>query len=202
MTNKRSVAAVIVTHDRPELLKNCLHALSAQTHAPDCIFVIDNASREPVGPLVALVANALTIRLERNLGAAAEYAAGIRAARAGGFTHVWMMDDDGLPADPSCLASLLATEAECDSALTCPLVLDVADRARLALPIRQAGRTRFTVAALKSCHLPRPAAPRRAAAASSRPQPRHRLSLARGTPGLHQRGKLAVLSWDGALGGT
>ena len=149
MIDQRSVAAVIVTHDRPGLLERCLHALSAQTRALDCIFVIDNASREPVGPLVARTPNAMTVRLERNLGAAAGYAAGIRAARAGGFTHVWMMDDDALPADTSCLASLLATEAECGSALTCPLVLDVAEPARLAFPIRQAGRTRFTVAALK-----------------------------------------------------
>ncbi len=149
MTDQRSVAAVIVTHDRPGLLKRCLAALSTQSRVPDCIFVIDNASREPVGPFVARIPNAQTIRLERNMGAAAGYAAGIRAARAGGYSHVWMMDDDGEPAGPACLADLLATEAECGSALTCPLVLDVTDHARLAFPIRQAGRTRFTVAALK-----------------------------------------------------
>ena len=149
MTDQRSVAAVIVTHDRPGLLKRCLAALSAQSRAPDCIFVIDNASREPAGPLVACIPNARTIRLARNLGAAAGFGAGIRAARAGGYSHIWMMDDDGAPASPDCLAGLLATQAECGSALTCPLVLDVADHARLAFPIRQAGRTRFTVAALK-----------------------------------------------------
>ena len=149
MTEQRSVAAVIVTHDRPGLLKRCLAALSTQARVPDSIFVVDNASHEPVGPSVACFANAQTIRLERNLGAAAGFGAGIRAARAGGYSHVWMMDDDGAPADPLCLTNLLATEAACGSALTCPLVLDVADPARLAFPIRQAGRTRFTVAALQ-----------------------------------------------------
>ncbi len=151
MTHQRSVAAVIVTHDRPGLLKRCLDALSGQTRPPDCIFVIDNASREPAAPLAARTLNAVTIRLERNLGAAAGFTAGIQAARAGGFTHIWMMDDDGAPATSSCLASLLATEAERGTALTCPLVLDVADPARLAFPLRQSGRTRFTVATLKRC---------------------------------------------------
>ena len=146
MIDQRSVAAVIVTHDRPVLLKRCLEALSRQTRLPDSIFVIDNASREPA---VVRFPNAQIIRLERNLGAAAGYAAGIRAARAAGFSHLWMMDDDSAPADASCLAGLLATETACGSALTCPVVLDVADPARLAFPIRQAGRTRFTVAALK-----------------------------------------------------
>ncbi len=148
VTDQRSVAAVIVTHDRPALLTRCLAALSSQTRQPDAVFVIDNASREPASAVVARTPNAQTIRLERNLGAAAGFSAGIRAARAGGFTHVWMMDDDGEPAGPACLAGLLATEAACASDLTCPLVLDVADPARLAFPIRQTGRTRFTVAAL------------------------------------------------------
>ena len=148
MTDKRSVAAVIVTHDRPVLLKSCLDSLSGQTRAPDCIFVVDNASREPASRLIAHLPNAHIIRLERNLGAAAGFAAGIRAALKAGFSHIWLMDDDGAPGDPASLESLLATEAARGSAFTCPLVLDVADPARLAFPIRLHGRTRFTVAAL------------------------------------------------------
>ena len=140
---------MILTHDRPALLARCLSVLSLQDRKPDDVIVVDSASRVPARSVVdAVLPAAHVIALPANLGPAAGFAIGIEAALAEHATHVWLMDDDGWPAEASCLARLLATAAQAGSALTCPLVRDVTDPARLAFPIRQRGRTRFTVARL------------------------------------------------------
>ena len=41
-----SVAAIVVTYNRKELLGSCLHAILAQTRSCDRVFVIDNASTD------------------------------------------------------------------------------------------------------------------------------------------------------------
>ena len=43
---KQTVAAVVVTHNRKELLVRCLRAILDQTYAVDRIFVVDNASSD------------------------------------------------------------------------------------------------------------------------------------------------------------
>ena len=139
------VFAVVVTHDRPALLNRCVQALANQNTPPAQILIVDNGS----DPAVAHRADARILRLGSNLGPAAGYAAGIRAALAAGADHVWLMDDDAVPQTQDCLARLLRTQAIADSALTCPLVRDIADARRLAFPIRQRGRTRFAVADLE-----------------------------------------------------
>ncbi len=145
------VAAVVLTHNRPIMLAGCLAALHTQTRSPDRLIVVDNASEPPalLRPVLPMPDGLHVLRLTINQGAAAGYAAGISTALQGGATHVWLMDDDGSPADPGCLAGLLAAEASAGSALTCPLVCNAASPARLAFPIRQDGRTRFTVAELR-----------------------------------------------------
>ena len=142
------VVAVVLTHDRPALLVRCMHALLAQERLPDRIVIVDNGSTTPLPDAVARVPDIRVLTLAENRGPAAGYAAGIRAALALGATHVWLMDDDGRPEQPNCLSGLLATAARTGSAITCPLVRNVTDRDRLAFPIRQHGRTRFTAEAL------------------------------------------------------
>ncbi len=151
--NGAKVVAVVLTHDRPAMLARCLSALASQVRPPDRVIVVDNASRVSICPAVDdVLPGARVITLPVNIGPAAGFAVGIEAALAEHATHVWLMDDDGQPAEPTCLARLLTTAAVAGSALTCPLVRDVADPARLAFPIRQNGWTRFTVAGLR----PRP----------------------------------------------
>jgi len=41
-----TVATVVVTYNRKELLIECLEALRNQTHKPDAIFIIDNKSTD------------------------------------------------------------------------------------------------------------------------------------------------------------
>ncbi len=140
----------MLTHDRPVTLARCLSALAGQVRLPDQVIVVDNASHVAVSPMVqGVLPGARVLTLPANIGPAAGFSAGIKAALAQHATHVWLMDDDGQPAEPTCLARLLTTAALANSALTCPLVRDVADPARLAFPIRQYGCTRFTVATLR-----------------------------------------------------
>jgi rhamnopyranosyl-N-acetylglucosaminyl-diphospho-decaprenol beta-1,3/1,4-galactofuranosyltransferase len=143
------VVAVVVTRDRPALLRRCLDAMQAQVQPPGRILVIDNASEDATATAAAVAGHAATLlRMPTNLGGAGGYRAGIEAALAAGAAHVWLMDDDGCAADPHCLEHLLAAAAE-GIALAAPLVLDEADAARLAFPVRFGGRTRFRLADLQ-----------------------------------------------------
>jgi len=136
-----AIAAVIVTHDRPVLLRHCLVALTTQRRLPDQIIVVDNASP---GPETAQVLRDFPqvqhLRLEHNLGGAGGFQAGIIRALEGGAGAVWLMDDDGCPRDESCLEQLLASALE-GGELVAPLVLDIEDLSRLAFPIRLQGHT-------------------------------------------------------------
>lgn len=136
------VIAVVVTHERPALLRACLQAIRAQERAPEAMLVVDNASGPETGCAVA-AAGAEHLYQPCNLGGAGGYAAGIRAALERGADWIWLMDDDGRPAGPGCLATLLAAAERAGADIAAPLVLDADDPDRLAFPIRIEGRTRF-----------------------------------------------------------
>ena len=122
------VQAVVVTHDRRELLLACLGALAAQTHAVQGVTVVDTASSDGTGEALAAsgLADELDIdylRLERNGGGAEGFHYGVRAALATGADWIWLMDDD-CEAAPDALAALLASPRTRDprSVLLAPLV--------------------------------------------------------------------------------
>ena len=63
------MAAIVVTYNRYDTLKQCLSTLEAQTRAPDYIIVVDNAS--PDGTASRLLADDLPITViesPQNLG--------------------------------------------------------------------------------------------------------------------------------------
>jgi GT2 family glycosyltransferase len=108
------VAAVVVTHNRPQLLRQALAALRAQTRPPDAIYVVDNASDDPGGAGLARLFNGLgtdvdtiVLRSETNIGGAGGFALGMARAFAAGYDWIWLLDDDAL-ARPDALAGLLA----------------------------------------------------------------------------------------------
>lgn len=103
-----SVAAVVVTYNRRELLRQCLAALRAQSRPPDRVLVVDNASSDGTQaelraeqPWVDLLA------LPENLGATGGFYEGMRAAVADGADWLWLLDDDTIPR-PDALERLLA----------------------------------------------------------------------------------------------
>ena len=136
------VVCVVVTHDRPHCLARCRAALQAQTTRPHEVIVIDNASGPETAEIVAAWPGVVHIRQPVNAGGAAGYVAGIAAALARGAEFVWLMDDDGRPADAACLEVLLRRAVD-GVDVVAPIVLDEAEPSRLSFPIRLGGRTVF-----------------------------------------------------------
>src|SRR6187200_1002042 len=53
VTQRDSVAVVIVTYNRADVLVGCLDGLAAQTSPPDAVFVVDNASSDHTPDVLA-----------------------------------------------------------------------------------------------------------------------------------------------------
>jgi GT2 family glycosyltransferase len=106
-----SVAVVVVTYNRADLLERCLEALAASRRRPDAVLVVDNASTDGTPQLLETVAARGTlplqvIRTEDNLGGAGGFHRGVAAAYRAGHDRIWLMDDDVLPA-PDCLEVMM-----------------------------------------------------------------------------------------------
>jgi GT2 family glycosyltransferase len=93
-----SCLAIVLTFDSRAALARCLTAIAAQTHPPDEVLVVDNASAEPVDDLVGAAANARLLRLPENVGPAGGSAAGLTEFLASGHEYAWLIDDDCVPA--------------------------------------------------------------------------------------------------------
>lgn len=108
-----TVAVVIVTWNRAELLGRMLDGLAAQTRRPDAVLVVDNASTDHTAEVLRRDDLDLRItRLEENLGGAGGFHLGTRLAHEAGFDRTWLVDDDVVPA-PDCLAVLMAQDEDC-----------------------------------------------------------------------------------------
>ena len=109
-----TVAVVVVTYNRADLLVGMLDGLAAQTRAPDAVFVIDNASTDHTRDVLEARAD-LPLRVthsSENLGGAGGFHLGVELAYDAGFDRIWLMDDDVVPA-PDCLAVLMAADEPC-----------------------------------------------------------------------------------------
>jgi rhamnopyranosyl-N-acetylglucosaminyl-diphospho-decaprenol beta-1,3/1,4-galactofuranosyltransferase len=99
---KNTVAAVVVTFNRKQLLTECLDALLSQTHAVEKIIVIDNASTDGTPEYLKeklYLEHSLIeyIRLSENTGGAGGFYAGTKRAYELGYEWIWLMDDDAEP---------------------------------------------------------------------------------------------------------
>ena len=103
-----STAAVIVTHQRVELLRASLEQVAHQTHPVQWIIVVDNGAETAVEELVNEIAGdrAVYVPSQTNLGGAGGFALGFLTALSLGADAVWCADDDGRPADKNVLAEL------------------------------------------------------------------------------------------------
>lgn len=102
------VCAVVVTHDRRDLLRECLAAIAAQTRPVERTIVVDNASTDGTGEMLASeFPDVEVVRLERNEGGAGGFHHGLAHAARGQAEWLWSMDDDTIPT-PTALEELLA----------------------------------------------------------------------------------------------
>lgn len=117
------VWAVVVTFERPELLRACLAALGAQTRPPDAVLVVDNASADGTPDLLRdEFPGVRVLRLAENIGAPGGFAEGMGVATAAGAELLWLLDDDTI-ARPDALERLLAArDLEPDAALLASVV--------------------------------------------------------------------------------
>lgn len=94
------VAAIVVTYNRIDLLKQCLEALQAQTKPCD-ILIVDNASTDGTQKYVESLASKFENIKYRNTGAniggAGGFNFGMKWAVQEGYDYLWVMDDDCLP---------------------------------------------------------------------------------------------------------
>lgn len=121
-----SVAAVVVTFNRKEMLLKCLQGILFQTHPVDALFIIDNASTDDTRfalihngylPEMAGLAGGETraesscrlpgapdkviplyyLGLTKNVGSAGGFRIGMKKAYREGYDWIWTMDDDVIP---------------------------------------------------------------------------------------------------------
>ncbi len=117
MSAHETVAVVVVTYNRADLLTGMLDGLAALDRAPDAVVVVDNHSTDHTPDVLAteLARGRLplqVVRTEENLGGAGGFHLGLRTAHARGWDRFWLMDDDVVPA-PDCLSVLMAVDEDC-----------------------------------------------------------------------------------------
>jgi rhamnopyranosyl-N-acetylglucosaminyl-diphospho-decaprenol beta-1,3/1,4-galactofuranosyltransferase len=113
-----TVAVVVVTYNRADLLVGMLDGLAALERRPDAVVVVDNASTDHTAQVLA-ARDDLPLQVvtsAENLGGAGGFHLGVRTAVAQGFDRVWLMDDDVVPA-PDCLTVLMAQDEDCLTAV-------------------------------------------------------------------------------------
>jgi len=102
-----TVAAVVVTWNRLDLLREALPAVLGQTRPPDRVIVVDNASTDGTPAAVRDEFPGVDlVSLPQNTGGAGGFAYGLALAQAAGTDLAWLMDDDTVPG-PEALAALL-----------------------------------------------------------------------------------------------
>jgi rhamnopyranosyl-N-acetylglucosaminyl-diphospho-decaprenol beta-1,3/1,4-galactofuranosyltransferase len=113
-TGGETVAVVVVTYNRADLLERMLAGLAALERLPDAVIVVDNAGSDHTPEVLAAATNPglRVIRTDDNLGGAGGFHLGVKTAYDDGFDRIWLMDDDVVPA-PDCLTVLLAQDEAC-----------------------------------------------------------------------------------------
>ncbi len=109
-----TVAVVVVTFNRADLLGLVLDGLAAQTRTPDAVIVVDNASTDHTREILDAHQDLALqrIHLDQNTGGAGGFRAGVAAAYDQGFDRIWLVDDDVVPAR-DCLEILMAQDEAC-----------------------------------------------------------------------------------------
>lgn len=99
------IAAVVVTFNRLELLKESINSLREQTHKFDEIIVINNSSTDGTLEWINEQKD-LTIITQENSGSSGGQHTGIKYAFEKGYDWIWCMDDD-LSIYPNCISTIM-----------------------------------------------------------------------------------------------
>ena len=95
------VGAVIVTHNRKEMLEKCKEVVYFQEYPVKYIVIIDNNSNDGTEEMVnnkkLKYPNIIYIRLHENIGGAEGFNFGIREICKFDVNYVWLLDDDTIP---------------------------------------------------------------------------------------------------------
>ena len=157
LSRKDTVAAVIVTHNRVELLEASLRQVANQEGAEVAhVVVMDNGNDPAVRELVESVcgSRAHYVGSATNLGGAGGFALGFLTALSLGADAIWCADDDGRPADEHVLATLQEVAEREGLEEISPVVCNIEDPERLAFPLRQGLVWRRTLSELEGSFLP------------------------------------------------
>jgi GT2 family glycosyltransferase len=133
-----SVAVVVVTYNRAELLSRMLDGLAAQTHTPDVVYVVNNASSDHTSEVLDARSDLRLVvtHSEENLGGAGGFHLGVEQAYRDGHDRIWLMDDDVVPA-PDCLEVMLGHDEWCLMAVREDLRGRLVEKAALHFDLRR-----------------------------------------------------------------
>ncbi|HEY0169103.1 MAG TPA: glycosyltransferase family 2 protein [Jatrophihabitans sp.] len=111
-----TVAALVVSYNRRELLRQCLSALLQQTHPLDEILVLDNGSTDGSVEMVRGEFPSVSLaQSPSNIGGAGGFSAGLDILLSRGHDFAWLMDDDAVPRHDALAPLLAAMEAAGDT---------------------------------------------------------------------------------------
>ncbi|MER6971773.1 glycosyltransferase [Nocardioides sp. NPDC000445] len=113
-TTRETVAIVVVTYNRADMLRGLLDGLTKLDQPADAVIVVNNASTDHTAQVLAeaVTPNLQVIDSPENLGGAGGFHLGTKAAVEQGWDRLYLIDDDVVPAH-DCLEVLLAQDEDC-----------------------------------------------------------------------------------------
>lgn len=90
------IAVVLVTHNRPELLRKALQSVLSQSRGADELVIVDNASDEQTKDVIRNYTSASPIYLDTNKGCSEGFAIGISTALEKKADWMLLIDDDAI----------------------------------------------------------------------------------------------------------